>query len=261
MTTTSITAIRDLLTGDLDRVAHADAEVEHTTFAIDVADAVGDGGEVERLTRTLRSARATAIAARQSFAARTELLQHVDLGDVTVDDLIRRPGGRVLSPDESAPAGLPSPGLTKAINTTAETSAADATPEVTALPRRYRKLPVEVDAMLWHGGDASAEAVTAWCAADGTEVTHVATGEDHPLRRADEYADGAVIADAPEFLVIPTLEGDRRADVNDVIIQGIRREFYPNKPDIFARTHMTVDRLDTDASDLSTTPERNWLHD
>ena len=105
MTTTSITAIRDLLTGDLDRAKHADAEVERITFALAVADAAGDHDELERLTRALRSAHGTATAARQSFAARTEVLQHIDLGDVTVDDLIHRPGGRVLDPDESAPAG------------------------------------------------------------------------------------------------------------------------------------------------------------
>lgn len=116
-------------------------------------------------------------------------------------------------------------------------------------PRRYRKRPVEVDAMLWPGGVAAAGAVIAWCAADGTEVTHVATGAAHPLRRPDEYADGTeipgVLPDAPEFLVIPTLEGDHRADVGDFIIQGVHQEFYPCKPDIFTKTYETVGTLGT----------------
>lgn len=39
------------------------------------------------------------------------------------------------------------------------------------------------------------------------------------------------------FLVIPTLEGDHRADIGDWIIRGVRGEFYPCKPDIFDATY------------------------
>lgn len=42
--------------------------------------------------------------------------------------------------------------------------------------------------------------------------------------------------DAP-YLTIRTLEGDHRADVGDWIIQGIKGELYPCKPDIFAATY------------------------
>jgi hypothetical protein len=42
------------------------------------------------------------------------------------------------------------------------------------------------------------------------------------------------------FLIIPTLEGDHRADVGDWIIQGVKGEFYPCKPDIFAQTYEPV---------------------
>ena len=38
-------------------------------------------------------------------------------------------------------------------------------------------------------------------------------------------------------VVIPTLEGDHRADLGDFIIQGVKGEFYPCKPDIFAATY------------------------
>lgn len=41
-------------------------------------------------------------------------------------------------------------------------------------------------------------------------------------------------------LVIPTLEGDHRADVGDFIIRGVKGEFYPCKPDIFALTYDAV---------------------
>ena len=44
----------------------------------------------------------------------------------------------------------------------------------------------------------------------------------------------------PEGLIIHTLEGDHRADKGDWIIKGIHGEFYPCKPDIFAKTYEPV---------------------
>jgi hypothetical protein len=38
-------------------------------------------------------------------------------------------------------------------------------------------------------------------------------------------------------LTIPTLEGDHLASVNDWLIQGVRGEVYPCKPDIFEATY------------------------
>jgi len=38
-------------------------------------------------------------------------------------------------------------------------------------------------------------------------------------------------------MIIPTLEGDHRADVGDFIIKGGMGEFYPCKPDIFEMTY------------------------
>lgn len=42
-------------------------------------------------------------------------------------------------------------------------------------------------------------------------------------------------------LSIYTLEGSMRADVGDWIIKGVKGEFYPCKPDIFAATYEVVD--------------------
>lgn len=42
------------------------------------------------------------------------------------------------------------------------------------------------------------------------------------------------------FLIIPTLEGDHRANEGDYIIRGVKGEFYPCKPDIF---HMTYEKV------------------
>lgn len=41
-------------------------------------------------------------------------------------------------------------------------------------------------------------------------------------------------------LVIPTLEGDMTASPGDWIIKGVKGEFYPCKPDIFAATYEPV---------------------
>ena len=39
------------------------------------------------------------------------------------------------------------------------------------------------------------------------------------------------------FILIPTLEGDMRANMGDWIIKGIKGEVYPCKPDIFEATY------------------------
>ena len=41
-------------------------------------------------------------------------------------------------------------------------------------------------------------------------------------------------------LVIHTLEGDMEASIGDYIIKGVNGEFYPCKPDIFAKTYEEV---------------------
>ena len=49
-----------------------------------------------------------------------------------------------------------------------------------------------------------------------------------------------IAIDPPEnkpSLIIPTLEGDMRVEMGDYIIKGVKGEFYPCKPDIFAATY------------------------
>lgn len=41
-------------------------------------------------------------------------------------------------------------------------------------------------------------------------------------------------------LIIPTLEGDHVASLNDYVIKGVRGECYPCKPDIFSQTYEEV---------------------
>jgi len=41
----------------------------------------------------------------------------------------------------------------------------------------------------------------------------------------------------PDYALIETLEGTHRANFGDYIIQGVKGELYPCKPDIFAATY------------------------
>jgi len=87
--------------------------------------------------------------------------------------------------------------------------------------KKYRKKPVVVEAVQWQGpvGDAgvSVDELKAW---------GVAVEPAGNWGRNDVYS-----------LLIPTLEGVHRCDVGDWIIRGVKGEFYPCKPDIFAATY------------------------
>ena len=77
--------------------------------------------------------------------------------------------------------------------------------------RAYRKKPVVVEAIQW-------------------------TGENHA--EMCEFIDPEVFEIIPRVgLVIHTLEGDHHASPGDYIIKGVNGEFYPCKPDIFAKTY------------------------
>ena len=43
------------------------------------------------------------------------------------------------------------------------------------------------------------------------------------------------------YVLIPTLEGIMRGDVGDWIIQGVAKEVYPCKPEIFDKTYDPVE--------------------
>ena len=62
------------------------------------------------------------------------------------------------------------------------------------------------------------------------------TGENHA--EMCEFIDPEVFEIKPkEGLIIHTLEGDHHASPGDYIIKGVNGEFYPCKPDIFAKTY------------------------
>lgn len=52
--------------------------------------------------------------------------------------------------------------------------------------------------------------------------------------------DGVITSDYDGGVAINTLEGTMRGDPGDWIIKGVKGEFYPCKPDIFAATYEPV---------------------
>jgi hypothetical protein len=77
---------------------------------------------------------------------------------------------------------------------------------------RYRKRPVEVDAVRFNG---NFDEIERFCGGDA------------------EYRNGE--------LVVATWEGALRASPGDWIIRGVRGEFYPCKPDVFDVTYEPVE--------------------
>jgi hypothetical protein len=79
---------------------------------------------------------------------------------------------------------------------------------------KFRKKPVEIEAVQWDGNMTTVE----------------------PLLAGSICEAASQNLGSPE-LYITTLEGEMRADVGDWIIKGVKGELYPCKPDIFAATY------------------------
>lgn len=85
-------------------------------------------------------------------------------------------------------------------------------------PTRCRKRPVVVHAVQWDGRLATLGPL--WPHATTTEVEQEFLSDD---------------------LIIPTLEGEMRAEIGDWIICGIKGELYPCRDDIFRATYEPVE--------------------
>jgi hypothetical protein len=81
--------------------------------------------------------------------------------------------------------------------------------------RKYRKKPVAVEAVQWDGSNK-------------VEIQQF----------MNQYLDER---EGRNELIIPTLEGQHIASLGDFIIKGVHGEFYPCKPDIFAKTYELED--------------------
>lgn len=76
---------------------------------------------------------------------------------------------------------------------------------------KYRKKPVIIEAVQWNGSN-----ISEICKFTNRDVSHLLVCGQ---------------------LYIETLEGTHHASVGDYIIKGVKGEFYPCKPDIFAKTY------------------------
>lgn len=113
-------------------------------------------------------------------------------------------------------------------------------------PRRFRKKPVEVEAMqLDEGVDETL---------DGLTANDVALAQISGWMLGRGFRGFRVDGDRRPFgLVIATLEGDMRADPGDWIIRGVAGEFYPCKPEIFEATYDAVERVIETRTDAGST--------
>lgn len=97
-------------------------------------------------------------------------------------------------------------------------------------PLRFRKKPVDVDAMRWDGTATGATPVIDWVLGNAGTARYTCDGFDC-------VAFGCAHPDTAHHIAIDTLEGTMRANPGDWIIRGVKGEFYPCKPDIFDETY------------------------
>lgn len=94
--------------------------------------------------------------------------------------------------------------------------------DIPRAPEIFRKKPVDIQAMKWDGTDEDAVNVINWASSEGGSISYYCTNERVPENH---------------WLHVVTLEGVMKANPGDYIIRGVRGEFYPCKPDIFAQTY------------------------
>lgn len=91
--------------------------------------------------------------------------------------------------------------------------------------RKFRKRPVVIEAIRYDGTRDSFDMIYEWANPKLSVLEAPVTCEK----------DGT-----NERLFVETLEGTMRADPGDWIVRGVKGEFYPCKPDIFALTYEAV---------------------
>lgn len=100
---------------------------------------------------------------------------------------------------------------------------------------RFRKKPVEIDAMQLPVDATAAQAVTVYqWVSSHIGVAQAPGFEDHMPQQ------GITIDPADGLMAIRTLEGDMKVSPGDYVIRGVQGEFYPCKPDIFEATYEPV---------------------
>lgn len=92
---------------------------------------------------------------------------------------------------------------------------------------KYRKKPVVIEAIQFNGNS------------NRTEI-EAFVGRKLKVELESDTAYEAGIAPPVFSLFIETLEGEMKVSMGDFVIRGVNGEFYPCKPDIFAKTYEEV---------------------
>ncbi|MFD6149360.1 hypothetical protein [Streptomyces sp. NPDC060243] len=120
---------------------------------------------------------------------------------------------------------------------------------------RYRKKPVEIEAVCWDGTSEGATRIIDWVLAGGATAAYTCADPERCSRH-----DG----DSPHSISIATLEGTMRAGLGDWIIKGVQGEFYPagatSSAPPMRRWHVT-DRRNVHVPDPYETRILTVLHD
>ena len=101
--------------------------------------------------------------------------------------------------------------------------------------KKYRKKPVVIEAVQFVVTSKTQRKYGVTIEHNMPEIANFMGGITHERTFPQEGNPNGRVC-----IEIETLEGTMYADVNDYIIKGINGEFYPCKPDIFAKTYDEV---------------------
>lgn len=102
---------------------------------------------------------------------------------------------------------------------------------------KYRKKPVVIEAVLWDGNNI--EEIIDFV---GNKIVCFITEEGNRLGvEGFKALSDLGYSISLNYIQIDTLEGLITASKYDFIIKGVNGEFYPCKPDIFAKTYEKVE--------------------
>lgn len=132
----------------------------------------------------------------------------------------------------------------KTTTTTTTTPNPDSTPSSNSTPgyqpafppARYRKRPLEVQAIQYDGSNSRAKAILDWVADSRGQI-----------RRWE--GQWAVDGNWAPTLLIDTMEGTMAVTPTDWVIRGVQGEFYPCSHAVFMKTYELVDPVDQDPVD------------
>ena len=103
------------------------------------------------------------------------------------------------------------------------------------MKKMYRKKPVTIEAIQWDGKNL-VDVSAFLCNQTRKEALKEINSSDISQKKWGDY-ESIVLGDG---LNIDTLECRMKASIGDYIIKGVNGEFYPCKPDIFAKIYEEV---------------------